>query len=215
MPGNSWARSTDRFARQPTPTSAGSQVRPGPRTPYPTPSPVHRLGWGQEHNPILPARYRMGQMRFESSRLASLAERPLPQVRTLDKSNQLTYCSGGRWLWSGHCAPPSSSGRCPSLELELGVLRTLIPGRPELVSRPARSTRGSMARRHEWLWEYENWDPELEGQREALCTLGNGYFATRGRIRKRPGRACIIRASMWLRCATGCGPRWRAEWSRT
>ena len=34
--------------------------------------------------------------------------------------------------------------------------------------------------RHEWLWVYEGWDPELEGQREALCTLGNGYFATRG-----------------------------------
>ncbi len=27
---------------------------------------------------------------------------------------------------------------------------------------------------------YEGWDAGLEGQREALCTLGNGYFATRG-----------------------------------
>jgi trehalose/maltose hydrolase-like predicted phosphorylase len=31
-----------------------------------------------------------------------------------------------------------------------------------------------------WLWEYDGDDPLMEGQREALCTLGNGYFATRG-----------------------------------
>ncbi len=33
---------------------------------------------------------------------------------------------------------------------------------------------------NEWLWEYDGEDPLMEGQREALCTLGNGYFATRG-----------------------------------
>jgi trehalose/maltose hydrolase-like predicted phosphorylase len=33
---------------------------------------------------------------------------------------------------------------------------------------------------NEWLWDYEGVDPAMEGQREALCTLGNGYFATRG-----------------------------------
>ena len=27
---------------------------------------------------------------------------------------------------------------------------------------------------------YEGFDPEREGLREALCTLGNGRFATRG-----------------------------------
>jgi alpha,alpha-trehalase len=32
----------------------------------------------------------------------------------------------------------------------------------------------------DWLLEYEGFDPEREGLREALCTLGNGYFATRG-----------------------------------
>ncbi len=32
----------------------------------------------------------------------------------------------------------------------------------------------------EWLLRYEGFDPEDEGLREALCTLGNGYFATRG-----------------------------------
>jgi alpha,alpha-trehalase len=31
-----------------------------------------------------------------------------------------------------------------------------------------------------WVLKYEGFDPAHEGQREALCTLGNGYFATRG-----------------------------------
>jgi alpha,alpha-trehalase len=31
-----------------------------------------------------------------------------------------------------------------------------------------------------WTLVYEGFDPEKEGLREALCTLGNGYFATRG-----------------------------------
>ncbi|MFI9025194.1 glycoside hydrolase family 65 protein [Streptomyces sp. NPDC053560] len=31
-----------------------------------------------------------------------------------------------------------------------------------------------------WTWEYEGYDPQEERLREALCTLGNGYFATRG-----------------------------------
>lgn len=31
-----------------------------------------------------------------------------------------------------------------------------------------------------WLLTYEGYDPEVEGLREALCTLGNGYVATRG-----------------------------------
>jgi alpha,alpha-trehalase len=31
-----------------------------------------------------------------------------------------------------------------------------------------------------WTLAYEDYDPKQEGLREALCTLGNGYFATRG-----------------------------------
>ena len=31
-----------------------------------------------------------------------------------------------------------------------------------------------------WLLTYDGYDPLQEGLREALCTLGNGYFATRG-----------------------------------
>lgn len=32
----------------------------------------------------------------------------------------------------------------------------------------------------DWSLPFEGFDPTQEGQREALCTLGNGYFATRG-----------------------------------
>ncbi|MHA1565755.1 MAG: hypothetical protein ACTSX7_10630, partial [Alphaproteobacteria bacterium] len=31
-----------------------------------------------------------------------------------------------------------------------------------------------------WSLVYAGFDPLQEGHREALCTLGNGYFATRG-----------------------------------
>ena len=31
-----------------------------------------------------------------------------------------------------------------------------------------------------WSLVYDNYDPPLEGMREALCALGNGYFETRG-----------------------------------
>lgn len=34
----------------------------------------------------------------------------------------------------------------------------------------------------EWIWRYEGYDVDEEGLREALTTLGNGYFATRGAL---------------------------------
>ena len=33
---------------------------------------------------------------------------------------------------------------------------------------------------NDWCLSYEGYDPQQEGLRETLCTLGNGYFATRG-----------------------------------
>ncbi|MEE8433801.1 MAG: glycosyl hydrolase family 65 protein, partial [bacterium] len=33
---------------------------------------------------------------------------------------------------------------------------------------------------NDWIFTYQGFEPEKEGLREALCTLGNGYFATRG-----------------------------------
>jgi trehalose/maltose hydrolase-like predicted phosphorylase len=32
----------------------------------------------------------------------------------------------------------------------------------------------------DWVWSYDGWNPDHEGVRESLCTLGNGYQATRG-----------------------------------
>lgn len=32
----------------------------------------------------------------------------------------------------------------------------------------------------DWTWSYEGYEPDAERLRESLCTLGNGYFATRG-----------------------------------
>ena len=32
----------------------------------------------------------------------------------------------------------------------------------------------------EWIFRYDGFDPAKQGLREALCTLGNGYFASRG-----------------------------------
>ncbi|MFH9547979.1 glycoside hydrolase family 65 protein [Streptomyces sp. NPDC051445] len=33
-----------------------------------------------------------------------------------------------------------------------------------------------------WTWEYDGYEPAQERLRESLCTLGNGYFATRGAL---------------------------------
>lgn len=40
--------------------------------------------------------------------------------------------------------------------------------------------RGEEEPASEWSLLFEGFDPAQEGRREALCTLGNGYFATRG-----------------------------------
>ena len=44
-----------------------------------------------------------------------------------------------------------------------------------------------------WLVTYEGFDPVQEPLREALCTLGNGYFATRGAAPGRRRRGALSR----------------------
>ena len=39
---------------------------------------------------------------------------------------------------------------------------------------------GAATERMGWSLVYEGFDPKSEGVREALCSLGNGYFVTRG-----------------------------------
>ncbi|WP_329361798.1 glycoside hydrolase family 65 protein [Streptomyces sp. NBC_00669] len=46
-------------------------------------------------------------------------------------------------------------------------------------SRPS-ATGGERTAPTGWTWAYQGYDPSRERLREALCTLGNGYFATRG-----------------------------------
>ncbi|WP_019926523.1 trehalose-phosphatase [Nocardia sp. BMG111209] len=50
----------------------------------------------------------------------------------------------------------------------LDGLATLLAGEPELAASPS------------WLLTYDGYDPGTERLREALCTVGNGYLATRG-----------------------------------
>ncbi|MEJ2031480.1 MAG: glycosyl hydrolase family 65 protein [Deltaproteobacteria bacterium] len=47
-------------------------------------------------------------------------------------------------------------------------------------ARPQRSGDSEQAKFDSWTLAYQGFKPEQQGLREALCTLGNGYFATRG-----------------------------------
>ncbi|MFW6126472.1 MAG: trehalose-phosphatase, partial [Chloroflexota bacterium] len=55
---------------------------------------------------------------------------------------------------------------------DTGEVLQLLEGLVPLAERQARAD--------PWTLAYEGFDPETEGVREALCTVGNGYFATRG-----------------------------------
>ncbi|MFO8175821.1 MAG: hypothetical protein R6T96_16170, partial [Longimicrobiales bacterium] len=60
-----------------------------------------------------------------------------------------------------------------------------------------------------WLLEYEGFDPEEEPLREALCTLGNGYMATRGAVPENRAGGChypgTYRAGCFNRLETTIG----------
>ena len=46
-----------------------------------------------------------------------------------------------------------------------------------------------MAQQTDWIVRFDGFDPEQERLRETLCTLGNGYFATRGAAEETPADA--------------------------
>ena len=63
------------------------------------------------------------------------------------------------------------------------VLEAAGPGRARLIKTEGKICKQAPTREpvdDEWRWSYDSLDPPREGAREALCTLGNGYFATRG-----------------------------------
>ena len=53
-----------------------------------------------------------------------------------------------------------------------------VAGRRAAAAAPCGGGRGM----NEWTWTYEGYVAAEERQREALCTLGNGYLATRGAL---------------------------------
>jgi len=63
----------------------------------------------------------------------------------------------------------------------------------------------------DWRLVYEGFDPGQERLREALCTLGNGYFATRGAAEESPADdahypGCYV-AGCYNRLGTGIAGR--------
>lgn len=56
--------------------------------------------------------------------------------------------------------------------------RAHLPRRPPPAPPPFRAAEGH----RRWALAYEGWLPQQQGTREALLTLGNGYFATRGAL---------------------------------
>ena len=64
----------------------------------------------------------------------------------------------------------------------------------------------------EWLVTFDGVDPADEGRREALCTLGNGYFATRGAAPESPSghghRPGTYIAGIYNRLGSTIADRW-------
>src|ERR671934_1211551 len=77
-------------------------------------------------------------------------------------SRPRTSCAGRRPRAPSPRADPRPARGPPRIATGSGVVH------PETVTVDA------------WLLAYEGFDADGEGVREALCTLGNGYFATRG-----------------------------------
>ncbi|MBV9172998.1 MAG: hypothetical protein JOZ81_23290 [Chloroflexi bacterium] len=96
----------------------------------------------------------------------------------------------------GQVVGVSSHGAPEMLALKRAGASYVIADLAELALEPAGPGRGRLVRaggpfcrlpkppttprRDDWIWSYDSLDPAREGTRETLCTLGNGYFATRG-----------------------------------
>ena len=90
------------------------------------------------------------------------------------------------------------------------LVRGARPRRGHVAGRRAApaAPRGGGRRMNEWTWTYQGYVPTEERQREALCTLGNGYLATRGALAEVDrGRHSTHRAPTWPVSSTGCPVR--------
>lgn len=59
-----------------------------------------------------------------------------------------------------------------------GPTGALLPSSESALAKP--DSKGQKGKTDPWALSYQGFDPALEGRREALFTLGNGYFSTRG-----------------------------------
>lgn len=66
------------------------------------------------------------------------------------------------------------------------LLQRLLKG----LGDPQRGSQPAGFRATPWKLVYDRWDPDSEPVREALCTLGNGCFATRGAGEESNARGC-------------------------
>ncbi len=62
----------------------------------------------------------------------------------------------------------------------------------------------------DWTWEYEL-QPSTERLREALCTLGNGHFATRGAVPECEQGLVRCREPTWPGATTVWSRPWRGD----
>ena len=66
-----------------------------------------------------------------------------------------------------------------------------------------------------WDFTLDGYDPQSEKLHESLCTVGNGYFATRGAAPNRRPTKCTIRAPMQPGFTTVSSTTYRVPQSTT
>jgi hypothetical protein len=113
----------------------------------------------------------------------------------------ITQRPSSQWQRNGHemsnlSTKRSTFGYVPCTEES----REKTPGRLMTVERPKGSMKPKL---NDWSLVYEGYRPEQEGLREALCTLGNGYFATRGAPPTQRPTTSTIRAPISPAATTG------------
>ena len=82
----------------------------------------------------------------------------------------------------GALTPMPYADTVPTPWSPICVTSDYVPGRrvAAVNETSARTSSGGESDADGWLLRYDSFDPVSEGRREALCTLGNGFFATRG-----------------------------------
>ncbi|MGM0375118.1 MAG: beta-phosphoglucomutase family hydrolase, partial [Chloroflexota bacterium] len=72
------------------------------------------------------------------------------------------------------------------LELKLNGADIVVEDMGEIDIQRIKNWFSGEVDRKQWSIEYTGYEPEREGARETLCTIGNGYFGTRGALEEIP-----------------------------